>query len=59
MANLKQRLQRLEDVRQTQEMVRRIRSLSDEELISFIKEGYQQLVSAGLMEEEIPKKTNE
>ena len=59
MANLKQRLQRLEDVRQTQEMVRRIRSLSDEELISFIKEWYQQLVSAGLMEEEIPKKTNE
>ena len=53
MANLKQRLQRLEEVSQKQDLARWARSLSDTELLAFLKAEYQRLLSLGWTEEEI------
>ncbi len=47
MANLRQRLHRLEAIRQKQELARWVRSLTNEELLAFIEAQYQRLLSAG------------
>ena len=53
MANLRQRLQRLEEVSQKQELARWVHSLTDGELLAFIEAQYQRLLSLGWTEEEI------
>ena len=53
MSNLRQRLQRLEEIRQKQEWERWLHSVSDRELLAFIEAQYQRLLSLGWTEEEI------